>query len=672
MKENIDPRIPVDAAPGWAVPMMVRAGDPGSTPATAEPAGSASIEKSASSEETVETRDKFNGIVEHLTDLAAAGTLPDGLWAVIDRMGVNAARDRAEQAERAAERAAEQAAEQAAQRAVRDAERAVRDADTAVSLQPLTATLEALALSWAKALEGTAPVRPIDPDACCGDAFARDYLPTPAAQDVERMSDTGLIDTTRTLFDAFTRVQALLVRTAGEIAHRSRRELGVDGVARKAGHPNAPSLVAELGRVPFVEGQKLCRVGLATGISRTFLGSRSEPVYPVLALAIDAGRVGVASAVVILSHLSQASPRASRPDMEAAEDELTQFAASNLPEVVSKLAIAWRDAMDTDGITPREEELTARRSLVWRKLANGMEQCTITLDPLGAGFLHTVISARVGDSLRGVHFTDGRTPLPPCPVHANRNTVIDCGCSRPGVDSTTGEDGTAAGAASTGDRGGTTDAGCETIDLADLRTIPQRSYDALIETVQHVLGCTKTEGTLPHTTLVIRMNLDALTSAVGTAHIDGIDEPISAHTARILAADAHLIPQVLGGNSAILDQGTGRRLFSKAQRLALAERDGGCAVTGCPHPPSYTEAHHLDWWARDHGPTDLGNGILLCTHHHHDVHRQRWEIEIIDNVPWFIPPADIDYTRTPRRGGRPPTPLPPTLSIDSRYSRAAL
>ena len=29
MTENIDPRIAVVAAPGWAVPMMVRAGDPG-------------------------------------------------------------------------------------------------------------------------------------------------------------------------------------------------------------------------------------------------------------------------------------------------------------------------------------------------------------------------------------------------------------------------------------------------------------------------------------------------------------------------------------------------------------------------------------------------------------------------------------------------------------------
>ncbi len=109
---------------------------------------------------------------------------------------------------------------------------------------------------------------------------------------------------------------------------------------------------------------------------------------------------------------------------------------------------------------------------------------------------------------------------------------------------------------------------------------------------------------------------------------------------------------VLGRDSEVLDLGRSKRLFSPAQKYALAERDGGCAWTGCPHPPSYAQAHHIRWWDRDVGPTDLKNGILLCSQHHHRVHDDGWDISVRDNTPWFTPPAHHDPTRTPRRGGR--------------------
>ncbi|HEY2557269.1 MAG TPA: hypothetical protein VGI08_09180 [Diaminobutyricibacter sp.] len=87
---------------------------------------------------------------------------------------------------------------------------------------------------------------------------------------------------------------------------------------------------------------------------------------------------------------------------------------------------------------------------------------------------------------------------------------------------------------------------------------------------------------------------------------------MSAGTARRLAADAHLIPAVSGGRGEVLDLGRKQRLFSPAQKLAFAERDDGCAWGGCPHPPAYTHAHHIRWWDRDTGRTDLDNGILLA------------------------------------------------------------
>ncbi|MFF1574330.1 HNH endonuclease [Leifsonia sp. NPDC058292] len=109
---------------------------------------------------------------------------------------------------------------------------------------------------------------------------------------------------------------------------------------------------------------------------------------------------------------------------------------------------------------------------------------------------------------------------------------------------------------------------------------------------------------------------------------------------------------VLGGDGEVLDLGRSRRLFTSKQKLALAERDGGCAWAGCPHPPSYTEAHHIRWWDKQHGPTDLNNGILLCSNHHHRVHDDGWDIQVRGHVPWFIPPSHIDHHRRPRRGGR--------------------
>ena len=55
---------------------------------------------------------------------------------------------------------------------------------------------------------------------------------------------------------------------------------------------------------------------------------------------------------------------------------------------------------------------------------------------------------------------------------------------------------------------------------------------------------------------------------------------ISAATARRLACEAGIIPVVLGGRREVLDQGRRKRLFTRAQRIALATRDRGCTAIG--------------------------------------------------------------------------------------------
>ncbi len=188
---------------------------------------------------------------------------------------------------------------------------------------------------------------------------------------------------------------------------------------------------------------------------------------------------------------------------------------------------------------------------------------------------------------------------------------------------------------------------------ADRRSIARLQADALADIAAHAIGCDSNAPALAGATVIVRVGVNDLADGTGCASIDGIDQPISISAARRIAANGGVIPYVLGTDSEILDWGREKRFFTRTQRLALVERDGGCAM--CTLPPSMTRAHHIDWWNRDRGRTDLGRGVLLCDNCHHRVHDNGWEIRIQGTGTtakvWFIPPANVDPTRTPRLGG---------------------
>ena len=91
--------------------------------------------------------------------------------------------------------------------------------------------------------------------------------------------------------------------------------------------------------------------------------------------------------------------------------------------------------------------------------------------------------------------------------------------------------------------------------------------------------------------------------------------------------------------------GRRRRLFSQAQRRAIVARDRHCRAPGCTAPPGWCETHHIRPWSLG-GATDVDNGILLCQHHHTEVHRGALTIERAPDAP----PAAAG-----RDGSAPPT-----------------
>ncbi len=99
---------------------------------------------------------------------------------------------------------------------------------------------------------------------------------------------------------------------------------------------------------------------------------------------------------------------------------------------------------------------------------------------------------------------------------------------------------------------------------------------------------------------------------------DGTSVPPS-ETARILC-DAQITRIVLDAESVPIDLGRTKRLWTGPQRRLVIARDRHCAFPGCQIPARWCEIHHITWWARDNGLTNIDNAVLLCTHHHGAVH----------------------------------------------------
>jgi len=136
--------------------------------------------------------------------------------------------------------------------------------------------------------------------------------------------------------------------------------------------------------------------------------------------------------------------------------------------------------------------------------------------------------------------------------------------------------------------------------------------------------------------VVATIELDKLLAGIGGGTLSS-GEQISAGEARRLACQSGLIPAVLDTRSEVLDLGRKARLFTGGQRKALMIRDRECRAEGCETPAAWCEAHHRQPWSTG-GRTDLADGVLLCSRHHHLVHDDHY------TTTW-LPSGDVQFHR---------------------------
>jgi len=120
----------------------------------------------------------------------------------------------------------------------------------------------------------------------------------------------------------------------------------------------------------------------------------------------------------------------------------------------------------------------------------------------------------------------------------------------------------------------------------------------------------------------------------GSGEIPGVGPLPKSEVERLLCiSDLHGL--VFSADGQPLWLGDAVRLATDDQWRALIARDGGCI--GCGADPSRCQAHHVVW-RRHHGPTDIDNLVLVCSHDHHLIHDKGWRVIRGPDNRWMLAP----------------------------------
>ena len=416
-----------------------------------------------------------------------------------------------------------------------------------------------------------------------------------ARTDAPVLSDGVLLEQQRQLAGSARLIEVAAAALAAEVAERSRPELGHDGLAQKLGARTPERLVQLVTGASKSTSRRLVQVGtLVAAASARDADPTVEVAEPWLApvlRAVAGGALSSEAVEVIRAGLGAPTEVVTVEALTRAASALTSLASSLTLEALAARARELRDDLDAAGVALREEERRERRYLHLTPLPDGMTRISGLLDPESAATIRNAVDAATSPATGGPRFVR--------PEDRVRADAIASGPRTPG----------------------------------------QLAVDALVELVDIAVRAHDT-GLLGRRRADVRILLTDtdLRNRHGAAWIEGQTASVSVATAERHACDGGYLPIRFTDDGQALDLGRTHRYHTTRQRAAIAARDGGC-IADCDRPPAWTEVHHINEYSKG-GTTSVADGVLLCRHHHLEIHNNNKHIKRIGNQYWLHHPPE--------------------------------
>jgi hypothetical protein len=433
--------------------------------------------------------------------------------------------------------------------------------------------------------------------------------------DIDALDDATLLEA-QARYSALQRaVQPYGVWIAAAIARRSHHDLGYSGLAKRSGFVSPEALIQSVSGGSRAEAVKFVQLGtmladvedaavedaaaheaaVADDAAADPLFEALEPWQAPIARAVAGATLSVDAADSIRKGLSGIEDAAATEDLRRAAETLIGEATVTSADALYRRAREMRDELDAAGIADRERQRRELRYFSAKRRPDGM---------VGGSYL---LSDEDGELMLAI-YDRATSPRRGGPRFVNPVDVAEADAL-----------------------------------LHDPRTPGQIAADAVMALLR--VGIDADPGTVFRTrrpAVRVIVTEKARSTRAGHGFFESGGETVSLDTIDRHECEGGIVGVKFDTDGRIVNVGRNQRLFTERQRVGLGVRDGGCRFPGCERPVSWTEAHHINPWARDHGHTNIDDGILLCRLHHMLIHDNHWQVIRHGGEYWLRPPRDLD------------------------------